>query len=360
MLGEEMVMKLGSRQINENSPAYFIADIGANHDGQIERAKKLIQMCAETGADAVKFQHFKAESIVSDIGFKNLDKKYLSHQAKWSSSVFDVYKNASINISWSAELKITCDRFGIDFMTTPYDRDMVDHIDPFVQAYKIGSGDITWTQHIRYIAAKGKPILLACGASTLDDIVRAVESVLEYHTDLAVLQCNTNYTGSTDNLDHINLNVIKTLKNMFPNLCVGLSDHTRGHATVVGAVALGCRIIEKHFTDDNTREGPDHGFAMNPDSWQMMVETTRDLERALGSGIKKIEKNEEATVIIQRRCVRITKALRKGDQVTRDCTSMLRPSPLDALEPWELDKYLGRRLTKDVSHGAYLRASDFE
>lgn len=353
-------MHIGDRKIDLKGKTYFIADIGANHDGQIERAKSLIRMCAEAGADAVKFQHFKAEKIVSDIGFKSLNKKYLSHQSRWSKSVFEVYQEASINISWDQELKVVCDQYNVEYMTTPYDKDMVDHIDQFVQAYKIGSGDISWTQHIKYIASKGKPVLLACGAATLDDVVRAVEAVMEYHSEIAILQCNTNYTGSDSNLDHINLNVIKTLRNMYPNLCLGLSDHTSGHATALGAVALGCRIIEKHFTDDNTREGPDHGFAMNPASWKLMVDTTRELERALGNGVKKIEENEKDTVIVQRRSVRAARNLSKGEIVTNESVSFLRPCPTDALEPWKLDHYLGKKLVKDVSAGNYLRASDFE
>jgi sialic acid synthase SpsE len=353
-------MQLGSRKIQLDQPTYFIADIGANHDGQIERAKKLIKMCAEAGADAVKFQHFKAEKIVSDIGFKSLDKQYLSHQSSWSKSVFDVYNEASIDTSWDSELKATCDQYNVDYMTTPYDQDMVDHIDQFVQAYKIGSGDITWTQHIKYIASKGKPVLLACGAATLDDVVRAVNAIKEYHSNIAVLQCNTNYTGDIDNLNYINLNVIKTLQCMFPNLCLGLSDHTAGHATTLGAVSLGCRIIEKHFTDDNNRKGPDHAFAMNPNSWKLMVDTTRELERALGGGVKTIENNEKETVVLQRRSIRASKSLRKGEIVASDSVSFLRPCPTDALEPWEFEKYLEKKLVKDVSAGSYLKASDFE
>jgi len=353
-------MKIGNREISDRNSTYFIADIGANHDGQIKRAEKLIQMSAEAGADAVKFQHFKAENIVSDFGFRSLDQKYLSHQSEWTKSVFDVYKEASIDISWDNKLKSICDKYQVDYLTTPYDPDMVNHIDQFVQAYKIGSGDITWIQHIEHIASKGKPVLLACGAATLDDIVRAVQAVQKYHSKISVLQCNTNYTGNDTNLDYINLNAIKTLKNMFPDLCIGLSDHTHGHATVLGAVALGCRIIEKHFTDDNSRMGPDHGFAMNPVSWKLMVDTTRELERALGSGIKKIEKNEEDTVIIQRRSIRSDKTLRKGQILTKESISFLRPCPEDALEPWELDNYLGKKLTREVSPGNYLKASHFE
>jgi len=245
-------------------------------------------------------------------------------------------------------------------MTTPYDAALVDHVDPLVPAYKIGSGDMTWIQHIQHIAAKGKPVLLACGASTLDEIVRAVESISGITSQIAVLQCNTNYTGRSENLDYINLNVIHTLKSMFPDLCIGLSDHTAGHATAVGAVALGCRIIEKHFTDDNDRMGPDHGFAMNPSSWKSMVDTTRELERALGGGIKKIEKNEENTVVIQRRSIRVNRVMQKGEVLSSDDVTMLRPCPTGALEPWELDKYVGKIVARDIPEGGHLTGSDFE
>lgn len=359
MKGNRSLM-IGDRNIGDSNPTYFIADIGANHDGDIERAKLLIELCAEAGADAAKFQHFKAETIVSDRGFKSLDKKFLSHQSSWKKSVFEVYQEASINLSWDQELKKKCDQYGIDYITTPYDPELVEHVDPLVPAYKIGSGDITWIQHIQHIASKGKPVLLACGASTLDDIVRAVEAVLELNSDVAVLQCNTNYTGQLENFDYINLNVINTLKCMFPNLCIGLSDHTPGHATAIGAVALGCRIIEKHFTDDNSRNGPDHGFAMDPLSWKFMVKTTRELECALGSTIKKIEQNEKNTVIIQRRSIRVNRTLRKGEVLKIDDVSMLRPCPSGALEPWMLNKCLGKKVGREIQEGDYIKESDFE
>lgn len=351
---------IGNRKICVTNPTYFIADIGANHDGDIERAKLLIKLCSEAGAAAVKFQHFKAETIVSDLGFKRLDSKFLSHQASWKKSVFEVYKEASIDVSWDKELKETCDDYGVDYMTTPYDAEFVESIDPLVPAYKVGSGDITWVQHIKFIASKGKPVLLACGASTLDEIVRAVEAALEVNPNVAVLQCNTNYTGEDKNFDYINLNVIKTLKIMFPELCIGLSDHTPGHATVLGAVALGCRIIEKHFTDDNTRSGPDHAFAMNPKSWRLMVDTTRQLERALGSGIKKVERNEENTVVIQRRSIRVKRNLNKGEHLNMEDIAMLRPCPIGAIEPWRLNEFLGKKIAHEIQEGDCLTESHFE
>lgn len=353
-------IKIGDKCIGTNYPTYFIADIGANHDGDLNRAKLLIKLCAESGADAAKFQHFKADTIVSDYGFKSLEKKYLSHQSAWKESVFEVYKKASIDLSWDRELKKTCDKHGIQYMTTPYDPDLVEHVDPLVNAYKIGSGDITWIQHLQHIASKGKPVLLACGASSLEDIKRAMKAILDFNSELILLQCNTNYTGQLKNFDHINLNVIHTFKSKFPKLCLGLSDHTSGHATAIGAVAMGCRVIEKHFTDDNNRLGPDHGFAMNPTSWKLMVNTTRELERALGSGNKIVEENEKNTVVIQRRSIRVKKTLKKGEILTVDKIKMLRPCPIGALEPWELNKYLGKKINCEIQEGDYLQKSYFE
>ncbi len=146
-------MKIGKHEIGDEFPTYFIADIAANHDGDLDRAKKLIRLAAENGANAAKFQHFEAETIVSDFGFKDLGAQQ-SHQAKWKKSVFDVYKDASLDLSWTPILKDECDKAGIDFFTSPYSYDLVDHVDEYVPAYKIGSGDITWHGIIEYIAKK--------------------------------------------------------------------------------------------------------------------------------------------------------------------------------------------------------------
>ena len=253
------ILEVQGKKIGTNHPTYFIADIAANHDKDIERAKDLIYLAAEAGADADKFQNFKAETIVSDHGFKSLSSQQ-SHQAKWKGSVFDVYKSASVNLDWTETLKETCEKAGIPFFTTPYALDLVDYIDSYVPAYKIGSGDITWLEMIQHIASKQKPYFLATGAATADEVHRAVCAALAINSQLAIMQCNTNYTGSLENFKYIQLNVLKTYRAMYPDMVLGLSDHTPGHATVLGAVALGARMIEKHFTDDINREGPDHAF----------------------------------------------------------------------------------------------------
>lgn len=352
------VLNISGKQIGENFPTYFIADIAANHDGDLERAKELIYMAAEAGADAAKFQHFQAKTIVSDHGFKALAKEQSSHQSKWKKSVFDVYQDASVPLLWTASLKETCDKAGIDFFTSPYDIALVDHIDPYVPAFKIGSGDITWLEIIEHIASKQKPYIIATGASSMDEVVHAVAAALKINTQLAILQCNTNYTASLENFKYIQLNVLKSYRVMYPEMVLGLSDHTLGHATVLGAVALGARMIEKHFTDDTSRAGPDHGFSMNPTAWREMVTATRELENALGNGIKKVEDNERQTAILQRRSVRLHADVPTGTHITREHLMVLRPCPPDAIAPDNIPQLLGKRTIRDLSSGECLRWTD--
>ena len=352
-------MQIADRTIGLDHPTYFIADIAANHDGDLERAKDLIYKCAEAGADAAKFQHFKAETIVSDEGFKSMGGQQ-SHQSAWKKSVFDVYQDASVDTGWTPVLKETCDKAGIAFFTAPYAFDLVDHIDPYVPAYKIGSGDITWTRIIEYIASKNKPLIIAAGASTMDDVHRAVSTALARNPNLALMQCNTNYTASLENFKHIQLNVLKSFKCMYPDLILGLSDHTPGHATVLGAVTLGARMIEKHFTDDIGRDGPDHKFSMDPATWREMVDRTRELELALGNGIKKIEDNEKETVEIQRRAIRLTRDLSAGSALTEEDLIVLRPCPADGLPPHQLEKLIGRKLRGEMQKGDHVKWSDLD
>jgi sialic acid synthase SpsE len=343
-------IEMGKRHIGLHDPTYFIADVAANHDGDLGRAIELIHMCAEAGANAAKFQHFKAETIVSDHGFKNLGGQ-VSHQAKWNKSVFEVYQDASLNHGWTPKLKEACDKAGIDFFTSPYDLPIVDEVDPFVSAYKVGSGDITWLEIIRKMATKAKPVLLATGASSMEDVARAVDAILPLNQQLVLMQCNTNYTASLENFRHIQLNVLQCFRHMYPDLVLGLSDHTPGCATVLGAVTLGARAIEKHFTDSNARSGPDHVFSMNPQSWKEMVDRTRELELALGTGVKCVEENEAQTVVLQRRAIRASKKLSRGAVLEAADLVVLRPCPAGALPPYEIDKLIGRALSADVEKG---------
>ncbi len=353
-----MDLKIGNHPIGKDHPTYFIADIAANHDGSLERAKLLIRLAKEAGADAAKFQNFQAPKIVSDYGFTHMNAR-VSHQAKWEKSVTEVYASASLPFDWTPILKATCDEVGIDYFSSPYDFEAIDMLDDYVPAYKIGSGDITWIEACERIASKGKPVLLATGASTIGDVQRAVEAILAINPQLVLMQCNTNYTAADGNFDHIHLNVLRTYQSMYPELPLGLSDHTHGHATVLGAVTLGARVVEKHFTDDNGRVGPDHPFAMNPQTWAEMVRATRQLERALGSGDKFVADNERETVVIQRRCLRAARDLQPGEIISREMIDVLRPATPGAIQPYKLDDLIGLKVLERISTGQELRWSQF-
>ena len=349
-----MELQIGNILIGDNHPTWFIADIAANHDGSLERALHLIHLAAEAGADAAKFQNFRGPEIVSDYGFSHMNAQ-VSHQAKWKKSVTQVYDEASVPFEWTPILKEECDKVGITYFSSPYDFDAIDMLDPFVPAYKIGSGDITWIEACLRMARKGKPVLLATGASTIGDVQRAVDAILPVNPQLVLMQCNTNYTAADGNFDNIHLNVLKTYRLMWPDLILGLSDHTHGHATVLGAVALGARVVEKHFTDDNHREGPDHAFAMNPESWAEMVTATRQLERAMGSANKTVAENEHDTVVVQRRCLRAAQDIKAGQTLTREMIDVLRPATPGAIMPYDIEQVVGLTARQDITAGQELR-----
>ncbi len=352
-----MEFKIGSHIIGPNRPTYFIADIAANHDGDLERAKMLIRLAKEAGADAAKFQHFQAPKIVSEYGFTHMNSQ-VSHQATWKKSVSEVYAAASLPQDWTPILKEECDKVGIDFFTSPYDYESIEHVDPYIPAYKVGSGEIDWIEALEHMASKDKPMILATGAANIGEVQKAVHAILKINRQLCVMQCNTNYTASLENYDFINLNVLKTYAAMFPNVVLGLSDHTHGNATVLGAVTLGARMIERHFTDSNDREGPDHKFALNPTDWAHMVRETRLLERALGSADKFITANEQETQVVQRRCLRAARDIKAGEVFTREMIDVLRPATPGAIKPDQIPNVIGTKALADMPKGKELRWTD--
>lgn len=347
-----MKIKIGKKIISNSHKTYFIADIAANHDGSLSRAKKLIKLCAKAGANAAKFQHFKARTIVSDFGFKSIGK--IGHTKKWKKSVFKVFEESSINNSWTPVLKSECKKNNIDFLTSPYDLDYVKSVNKYVEAYKIGSGDISWHDIIDEIAKKNKPIFLATGASDMKDVEKALK--IFNKNKLILMQCNTNYTASHENFKYINLNVLRTFKKKYKNKYIlGLSDHTFGYSTVLGAVTIGARVIEKHFTDNNNRNGPDHKFSMNPFTWREMILETRNLERALGDGKKKIENNEKETVIAQRRGVWLRSDVKKGQKLKKNHLKMLRPCPKYSINPMNVENFIGRKFKNNLKKNNFLK-----
>lgn len=360
------MLEIAGRSIGPDHPPYFIADIGANHDGSIDRAIQLIALAAEAGADAVKFQNFRAETIVSRRGFDELGK--IGHQAEWGQDVYDTYRDASMPFHWVPELAQVCKESEVAFMTTPYDLELVDMIDQYVPAWKIGSGDVTWHELIRHVTSKGKPVVLATGASTADEVDMAVGAYqdgiggawAEWPGELILLQCNTNYTADPSNIRYLNLEVLRGWLDRYGYTpYVGLSDHTVGHTAVVGAVALGACVIEKHFTDNSSRQGPDHKFAMMPEEWQEMVEAACDIWTARGDGNKWVEDNEKEARVVQRRALRYRIGIQAGLEVRESDLIAVRPCPEGGLEPWRKSEVVGRRLARNVEFDELVRREDF-
>ena len=282
----------------------------------------------------------------------------LSHQSSWQESIYETYQSAQVPLDWTNELISHSKSLEIDFFTTPYDLDIVDKFAPLVPAFKIGSGDIAWDEMLERVARTEKPILFATGASTLEEVVHAYSIISGFTDKLILMQCNTNYTASIDNFKYINLNVLSIYASLFPDALLGLSDHTHGSETVLGAIALGAKVIEKHFTDDNNRQGPDHPFSMDPNSWRAMVDSSRLLESALGNPYKKVEDNEVETRVLQRRSVRLKVDVKAGELLTRDLVEYQRPCPPASIQPNDFQFFVGKKFTRDLDAETALTPSD--
>lgn len=320
MFPEEI--KIGSRIIGLSHPTYVIAEIGANFDGSIEKAKRLIDAAKDCGADCAKFQTFTAEKIVSDAGFKKMTLHGV--HGSWGRSVYDVFKDVEFPHEWHKEISDYCKKVGIDFSTSPYDKEAVDlcqKLDvPFI---KIGSGDITWLSMLEYIAKKGKPMMLATGDATLAEIDEAVRTVLATgNNQLVLMQCVTNYPSK---LESANIRVIEAYQKMY-NIITGYSDHAPGSVVALGAVALGARVIEKHFTLDKNDKGPDHPHSMEPSEFSFMVKSIRELEKSLGTSYKQVVEEEAETVFVQRRGLCAKRKINEGTVINPEDIDVLRPA----------------------------------
>lgn len=349
-------MKIENKKFVYDKYPYFIADIAANHDGDLSRAKDLIWLAKEAGANCAKFQHFLADKIVNDIEFKKMDIQ--THQSNWKETVSSVYKKYHFRRDWTHIVAEECLKADIDFSTTPYDKDAINDTKDLIPFIKIGSGDISWTEHIIECAKTNLPIIIATGASTIEDVDRAVKILIENGNQICVMQCNTNYTIDDDKVKYVNLRVLEEYRKRYPGVILGLSDHTLSPTSVLGSLILDVKIIEKHFTDDNSREGPDHEFAVNPKNWRYMVDASRELIDELGDGIKKIEKNEVNSFRVQRRCCTMKRDLSKDSSINSDDIEMLRPCPEGSIHPYDKDKILGKKLNKDLKKGDALLWKD--
>lgn len=335
-------IKIGNRIIGPDYPTYFIAEIGGNFDGSIDKAKRLIDAAKEAGADCAKFQTFTAETIVSEGGFSKMELHGV--HGSWGRTVSEVFKDVEFPIEWHQEIAEYCKKVGIDFSTSPYFKEAIDLCAemklPFI---KIGSGEITWLEMIEYTASKGIPIMLATGDAKMSEIDEAVRTVEKTgNRDFVLMQCITNYPSK---IDSANVNVLKTYQDAFGCL-TGYSDHSPGHVVALASVVLGGRVIEKHFTLDKTDKGPDHPHSMEPDEFRFMVDSIREVERAMGSTRKEVVEEEAETVFVQRRCLYAKTNLKKGQIITADDIDVLRPAL--GIPPKFKETIIGKTVNKDI------------
>ncbi len=336
-------IKIGSKIIGEGHPVFFIADIGANFDNNLEKAKKLALAAKEAGADVVKFQSFLADEIVSGPSFAKMKLKGI--HGSWNKPIDKVFKEAEFPREWHKELFDYCREIGVTFSSSPYDFSAVDLLEGLgSDFFKIGSGDITWHEMLEYIAKKSKPIILSTGDSTLEEVKEAVNVIKATgNNQLVLLQCITNYPSK---IESANINVLKTYQEIF-DVMVGYSDHSPGDIVVLGSVALGAKVIEKHFTLSKKDSGPDHPHSMDPEEFKKMVDEVRLLEKALGNGVKQVVEEESETVIVQRRSLHAKGDIKKGDIISDSDIIELRPAV--GILPKYKKSILGKKARIDIA-----------
>jgi sialic acid synthase SpsE len=335
------VIDIGGRAVGPGQPCFVIAEAGSNHNGNIEQAKRLIAIAAEAGADAVKFQTFRAAKLYPRSAGK-------SDYLKLDQSIYDIIAAMEMPYEWIPILAAESAKHGLLFLSTPFDEQSTDQLEPYVQAYKIASYEMTHLPLVRYIARKGKPLIISTGTAELSEVRETVDAVREAGNDaLVLLQCTASYPAP---LDALNVRALETMRNEF-DVATGLSDHSRDpFIGPITAIALGAAVIEKHFTFSNELPGPDHRFAVEPDELKAMITRIRETEAALGTGEKVPQPVEDELRRFARRSIFATRAIRKGDLFSPENVAVLRCGKAGSgLPPSAWDALLGKRAARELA-----------
>jgi N,N'-diacetyllegionaminate synthase len=340
-------IRIAGRVVGEQAPCFIIAEAGVNHNGDINLAKRLVDVAMQAGADAVKFQTFKAENVVTKTAKKA---EYQKKTTGAEESQFVMIKKLELEERDFEELFGYAHRKGIIFLSSPFDKRSVDLLDRLgVPAFKIASGEITNLPLIKYIAQKGKPIILSTGMSTIAEIKEALQVINEEGTrDIVLLHCVTSYPAEVESS---NLRAMETLRRTF-KLPVGLSDHTIGITVPIAAVALGAAALEKHFTLDKNLPGPDHKASLTPEELNQMIIVVRQVEEAMGNGIKSPTEEEEEIKRVARRSIVAKIDIPKGTFITEEMLDIKRPGI--GIEPKYLDLIVGRKARRNIKKDCIL------
>lgn len=351
-------IKIGNKFIGKGEQCFIVAEAGVNHNGDFRLAKRLVDIAKEAGADAVKFQTFKAEELVTGSGeMADYQKKNIGAKE----SQLEILKKLELDYREFIELKKYCDKKNIIFLSTPHCDSAIDFLEPLVPAYKIGSGDLTNIPFLEKIAKKKKPIILSTGMATLEEVRKAVEIILPIDKELILLHCRTNYPTPSN---EVNLSAILTMKKEF-NLPIGYSDHTEGIDVALDAAILDACVIEKHFTLDRNVLGPDHRASLEPGELKEMIAGIRDMEKAgaigagreikflsirqpkaIGNGFKGPTQNESAIANVVRKSIVAAVDIKRGSTIEESMLIIKRPGT--GIEPERFDSIIGRKAKKDI------------
>ncbi|KTG30932.1 N-acetylneuraminate synthase family protein [Haloferax profundi] len=344
--------EIDGRPVGTGESTFVIAEAGSNHNGSLETAKELIDVAVEAGADAVKFQTFRASDMyVEDSG----EVEYLEDER----SIYEIIESMEMPYDWIPELYEYCEANDILFLSTPFDERSADELEEYVSAWKIASYTMTHHPFLRSLAETDKPIIMSTGAHEMDEVSESVSVLHDAEVDgLALLQCVAAYPTP---LESINVRVVETLREEF-GVPSGLSDHTLDPVTApAAAVALGASVVEKHFTLDKSMDGPDHQFALEPDDLDEMVTAIRNTERALGSGEKGVLNVEKELYDVARRAIHASRDISAGETLTRENVKVLRPGNREkGLAPKFFDEILGDTVTTSIKKGDGVQWDDIE
>lgn len=324
---------------------FIIAEAGVNHNGSLERALQMVDVSAEAGADAIKFQTFKAEKVIARTAPKA---EYQKATTETEETQLEMVKKLELDEGAHKKLIAHCQQRGIQFLSTPFDLDSIDLLVRLgLSILKIPSGEITNLPYLRKLGALKKPVIMSTGMADLGEIEDALDVLTQAGTPIdkiTVLHCNTGYPTP---LEDVNLRAMLTIKKAFPGISVGYSDHTLGIEIPIAAVATGARVVEKHFTLDKNMEGPDHRASLEPDELKAMVHAIRNIEKALGSGLKKPSPSELKNKPIARKSIVAARDIKEGEEFTEENLTVKRPGT--GISPMRWDEVIGQKAGKDYN-----------
>ncbi len=335
-------IKIEGKIIGKDSPIFLIAEAGVNHNGDITIAKKLIDLAAEVGVDAVKFQTFISENLI----LKKIPKvKYQKSSTNDQEDFYDMVKKYELTKEEFTSLKKYCEKKKIIFLSTPFDLTSVNWLEELgVAAYKVGSGDMNNFPLLKTICSKRKAIFLSTGMANLDEIKNSIDFIrMNGVNDIILFQCTTNYPAS---FEELNLNVIETFKKIFPDLLLGFSDHSLGIEASIIALGKGVKVIEKHFTLDREMAGPDHKASLNPNDLLAWVKAIKNAEKSLGKYTKEVSDAENEIAKVARKSIVSYVDLKEGDFLTENNIAVKRPGT--GIPPSEFYNILGKKVKKNL------------